>query len=216
MSRPIFPTKWHFLGAQVLFGVHQASNDLLLGSHEGTPLWVCFTDPAAAQGLPGGYVLRQGQVREVLRHLPDGVAVVVDPGAPGSMYLDPAYVQQLKPLTAMFPAGVGVTFGRHDGLEAAVRRGLTEVGERYSFVTRLWVGTYQVEDGPTQGLLLYAGDAGSEPEETVVDALSRVLDEHVDLAETDPPLHGVQILASSDLPVEAGDWLATLPPVYQR
>jgi hypothetical protein len=103
MTVPVFATKWDFLLARVLFGVSEGSGDLLLGSQEGLgTLWVCWTDlELARQQLPAGYRLNQATAREVVRVLPEGVAVVVDPGTEGGLVLDAGYVDELRPQTTL-------------------------------------------------------------------------------------------------------------------
>ena len=218
MTAPVFATKWDFLLADVLFGVAEGSADLLLGSQDDLgPIWVCWTDlELARHQLPAGYRLNHGPARDVLKVLPEGVTVLVDPGAEHGMSIDPDYVAQLRPLTSMFPGGVTISWRLWDGLPRNAVKKLVGLGRRYAFVSRLWLAEFRIEDGPVQGAVVYECATGAEAEETVVEAVIEVLDRYVQLEKLAGRPAGVQVVARSDLPEQAEEWIIGQRPTYAR
>jgi hypothetical protein len=217
VTAPVFASKWQFLGATVLFGVQAQSEQLLLGSENGDPVWICWTDQRLAEHqLPSGYVLRQGPVREILPVLPPGAGVRIDPGLEQGMSFDGDYLAELVPLCVPFPAGSSVDVG---GLSVprGIHRALAAVVDEGRFVERLWFLRFRVEDGPEQGLLAYAAPVGAgtgiEVHETALDALTGVLDSAARGSELDVQLAGIQIIAVEDLPAAVRSWVEEQQPL---
>ncbi len=214
MNAPVFATKWDFLSARVLFGVHAETGQLLLGSEDGSePIWVCWTDQRLAEHqLLQGYVLRQAPVRQVLPSVPSGAAVRIDPGLPQGMAFDPAMLAELQELCAPFPAGRSADLGTLDPMPREVRDAFAQVTRDHAFVERLWLVRYRIEDGPAQGLAVYDTGVGSEAQESAVGAISRAL-EGTARGTVVEQLAGVQVMSLSDLPEGIRGWVEEQKPL---
>lgn len=215
MSAPVFPTKWHFLNATVLIGVDDRDGRILVQSDGAggvvLPMW---TDADVATGaLPPGYSLRHTPVRDRIAELPDGVSVHLH-GTPeqDSLEIPPDYAASLKEVAVPFPAGT--RFGPWAELPQDVSAALADAARGYSFVDAVWAFTYWVENGPVQGLVVYATSGGVEAQESIVDALGGVLDRHPDGAMRG--VEGVFIVSRNDLPVEAQSALPEQRAVWTR
>jgi hypothetical protein len=215
---PAFASPWQFLGATVLFGVHSQTEQLLLGSENGVdPVWICWTDQRLAEHqLPSGYVLRQGPVRQLLPLLPSGTGVRIDPGLEHGMSFDGGRLAELVPLCVPFPAGASVDLGELS-IRQETRKALAAVVDERRFVERLWLVRFRVEDGPAQGLLVYAAPVGAgtgvEAHETATDTLADALDRAVRDTDLDRELAGVQIVALEDLPEAVRSWVEERTPL---
>ena len=209
---PAFPTKWHFLWADVLIGFDAERQRLLSLQGEQGPLLGMWTDEqAAADQLPEGYRLMVTPVRPRLAELPDGVGVIVDPGTPSSTIIDPAYATELKALTAPFPAGAAVVAQAWE-LPEELEQGLRAVAADYAFLDRVWAIQHTVEDSPPIGALVYDTDVSSEAQESAADALLRVL-ETVD-SPAELGVLGAHVLSLRDLPENLREALLQQPPVH--
>jgi hypothetical protein len=214
VNAPVFPTKWDFLSATVLFGVQPETNQLLLGSENGVdPVWVCWTDQRLAEHqLLKGYALRQGPVRQVLPALPAGTGVRIDPGLPQGMAFGGEQLAELQELCAPFPAGHGVDLGTLDPMPPGVRDAFRGIVRDHAFVDRLWLLRYRVDDGPAVGLAVYDTGVGTEAQESAVSAVGAALD-------TTAPgtlleqLAGIQVLALEDLPDGVRGWVEEQKPL---
>lgn len=111
MAEPVFPTKWHFMVAEALFGVHEQTGELLLvGDGQGSPTWMCWTDlDLARRQLPPGYVLRKAVARDMLRALPAGVGIVIDPATERGLSMDAEYVERVRAQASVFPVGATIS-----------------------------------------------------------------------------------------------------------
>lgn len=218
MSEPVFATKWHFLLADVLFGVHAQTGELLLVTDAaGQPTWMCWTDlELATSQLPPGYVLQHAAAREMLQVLPQGVGVVIDPATERTMTVPADYADELRGQSAVFPGGVVISWRPWVGLPKKAVKRLVGLGGRYGFLNRLWFAEFRIENGPPQGAIVYDCAAGDEAEESVVDSITDVLDRYVDLAELPGPPVGIQVVALSDTPEQTREWLLGQVPAFQR
>jgi hypothetical protein len=214
MAEPVFPTKWHFLVAQVLIGVSEETGQILLREgQDGGPTLPMWTEQATAQAaLPTRYVLRHSAVAERVAELPAGISVTVDGGLEQGMFVPADYVQQLQPLTVPFPAGS--TFRHWTELPTTTAAAIRQAMRGYAFVSRVWALLYTVEDSPYRGCLVYEADGGPEGSESVVDALSAALDSTTDLESLQ--VLGVQIVALRDVPLELPAALKSQPALYHR
>jgi hypothetical protein len=214
MSAPVFPTKWHFLNATVLIGVDEDGRILLQGDAEGGRVLPMWTDvEVAAAAVPSGYSLRHTPVRDRIAELPEGVSVRIY-GAPNQDSLEIAadYAVALKEVAVPFPAGT--RFGPWAELPRKVATALADAARGYAFVDALWAFTYWVENGPVQGLVVYATSGGVEAQESIVDALGEVLDRHADDAMQG--VEGVFIVSRNDLPLEIQSALPQQQAVWTR
>lgn len=213
MTEPVFSTKWHFLAAEVLIGVQEATGQILLQRGQDgeptLPMWT--TQTHAAQSLPAGHVLRHCPASERLAELPPGISITVDGGLDQGMFLPAGYVQELKPLAVPFPAGS--TFRHWVDLPGATANAIQAAAARYDFLRRVWALLYTVQDSPYRGCLVYEADGGPEGSESVVDALSAALDATADLGSLQ--VLGVQIIALSDVPEDLSPKLVDEPPLYR-
>jgi hypothetical protein len=214
VTAPVFATKWDFLAARVLFGVHPETGQLLLGSEGGTePIWVCWTDQRLAEHqLMRGYVLRQAPVRQVLPAVPPGTAVRIDPGVPQGMAFDAAMLAELQELCVPFPAGRSADVGTLDPMPREVRDAFGQVTKDHAFVERLWLVRYRIEDGPAQGLAVYDTGVGTEAQESAVAAISRALGAAAPGTVLEE-LAGVQVMSLDDLPEDIRTWVEEQEPL---
>jgi hypothetical protein len=213
VTEPVFPTKWHFLTAEVLIGVEEATGRILLqhGQDGGPTLPMWTGQDHAAQALPAGHALRHCPASERLAELPPGISITVDGGLEQGMFLPAGYVQELKPLAVPFPAGS--TFRRWVDLPEATAEAVRAAAARYGFLRRVWALLYTVQDSPYRGCLVYEADGGPEGSESVVDALSAALDATTDLGALQ--VLGVQIIAFGDVPEDLVPELVDEPPLYR-
>lgn len=218
MAEPVFATKWHFLLADVLFGVHAETGEFLLVTDAaGQPTWICWTDLELARSqLPPGYGLRHAAVREILPLLPQGVCVVIDPATERTMTVPGDYADELRGLSAVFPGGVVISWRPWTGLPRKAAKKLVDLGRRYGFVNRLWFAEFRIENGPLQGAIVYDCAAGDEAEESVVESITDVLDRCVDLAALPGSPVAIQVVALSDTPQQTREWLLGQVPAFQR
>jgi hypothetical protein len=214
MSAPVFPTKWHFLNATVLIGADEDGRILLQEDGEGGRVLPMWTDvEVATAAVPQGYSLRHTPVRDRIAELPEGVSVRIY-GAPDqdSLEITSEYAVALKEVAVPFPAGT--RFGPWVELPQQVSAALADAARGYAFVDTLWAFTYWVENGPVQGLVVYATPGGLEAQESIVDALGGVLDRHADDAMQG--VDGVFIVSRNDLPVDVQAVLPEQQAVWTR
>jgi hypothetical protein len=215
MAEQPFPTKWHFLRGRVLFAVKDATGQFLAyQSGEGGYVMPLWTDQAAAtRAVPDGYTLYHGEARERIDGLAEGMGMILNPDTEISMDFPAWYVDQLRPLTGMFPGGATVTIGEWEP-PPQVWDGVRRLAKQYTFVRSIRALAYQVENGPVYGLLAYEAEGGPEGDDSITDALFAALAKS-GRQPRDMKVEGVQVLALSDVPPELQDYVTARRPVYR-
>lgn len=195
MSGPVFATRWDFLFAQVVIGVDRATG--VFSGSETVPgrQMVCVwshRDLATEALHVESWDLRPIAVRDLLRLVPGGIGVVVDPERPNGMTASASYVAQLKPYVQAFPAGSDIRLHAWD-LPARLHDAL---GDVRSF-------GYTVDDSPMVGCVVHSSvDPGSV--ESAVTGWAEPRDLGVAF---------VHVMESADLPDEVR---ARLPTARRR
>lgn len=190
MSGPVFATRWDFFFAHVVIGVDRATG--VFSGSETVPgrQMVCVwshMDLATEALHVESWDLRPIAVRELLRLIPSGIGVVVDPERPNGMTASASYVGQLKPYVAAFPAGSDIRLHAWD-LPATLHDSL---GEVRSF-------GYTVDDSPMMGCVIHSSaEPGSVKSAVAAWAEPR-----------DLGVAFVHVLESGDLPEEVRAGLA--------
>lgn len=195
MSGPVFATRWDFLLAHVVVGVDRSTG--VFSGTETVPgqQMVCVwsqMDLATEALHVESWDLRPITMRELLTIFPRGVGVVVDPERPTGMTASSAYVAQVAPYVAPFPAGSEVRLAAWDLPEAL--RGA--VGDARAF-------GYTVDDSPLLGCVVPTSSTTASVEATLSGWGSA----------SDLGVAMVHVLAPSDVPEEVR---AALPPARRR
>lgn len=213
----VFPTKWHFLAATVLFGVDSRTDTLLLGAEHGEAIWVCWTDHALAEHqIPDGYVLRQGPARQFLPLLPEGTGVRVDPGRERGVAFGGDMLAELVSLCPPFPAGHSADVGPL-AVPTDLKTAFESILSANSFISAIWFFKFRIESGPAQGCAAYqVASVSADVDETSRDAMTAALDAALAGTELDEAPAGVHVMASGDLPRAIVRWLEGIKPVTAR
>lgn len=164
MTDPVFATKWDFLFARVLIGVDRTTG--VFSGSEPAPgqqmVAVWTSEDIATEALHvESWELKQIKVRDLLRLLPAGIGVVVDPETTSGMTATSSYVAQLKRYLVPFPPDSQVRLGDWDAMPQGLRHALVQAATRHE-VQELRAFTYTVDDSPSLGCLAYVPAPGSE------------------------------------------------------
>ncbi|MET1036671.1 MAG: hypothetical protein ABW075_00265, partial [Aeromicrobium sp.] len=151
-------------------------------------------------------------VRELLRLLPDGIGVAVDPERASGMTATASYVAQLKRYVAAFPPGSEVRLADWAALPDGVREALSQTAAQLELI-ELRAFTYAVDDSPLLGCLAYVGAPGAETA-GVVDALGAALSAATDLVALGLPT--VNILSLAEVPDEVRAALGDAQVIHRR
>lgn len=214
MTGAVFATKWDFLFAQVLIGVDRTTG-VFSGSEPvpGQQLVAVWTSTAIAEDAlhVEAWELRPIAVRELLRLLPSGIGVVVDPERPSGMTATVAYVANLKRYVAAFPAGSEIHLAPWVSMPDGVRAALVQAVD--GRVQELRAFTYRVDDSPLLGCLAHVVLAGVDPAD-VTSAVESALTAATDLGVIGLPR--VDVLALDDVPDEVRSALGEGHVLHRR
>lgn len=208
----VFPTKWDFLFATVLLGIDRTTGSF--SGSESTPgqqlVAVWTSEEIATEALHiESWELRPIAVRDLLRILPEGIGIAVDPETVSGMTATPAYVVQLRRYLSPFPTGARVSLGDWDDMPAAVREVLGQAAAHHD-VEELRAFTYSVDDSPRRGCLAHESPADGD----AAAALDRALRAASDSAVLG--LASVEVVALADVPAEVRAALGTAHVLHRR
>lgn len=210
----LFASKWHFLSADVLFGVHRSGGHLLLGTDaQQAPLFVCWTDQARAEKeVHPDYALKHAVMRNVLPSLPHGTSVWVDPGTETMTVVPGPDADAWKALCFPFPANTSVQLGTVPVLPPGLKEAIRGVCRSHHFIERVWVFLYRIDNGPTWACVAFDGPTGPEATDDAGALLSGALDV-IAGSELASELGQVPIMAYGDLPDAVRSWVGNLTPI---
>jgi hypothetical protein len=211
----VFATKWDFLYSTVLIGVDRTTG--VFSGSEPAPgqqmVAVWTSTEIAEQALHvESWELRRIEIRDLLRVLPDGIGVAVDPEHASGMTASASYVAQLKRYVEAFPAGSQVRLDDWSAMPAGVREALVQAASTHD-VSELFAFTYAVDDSPMLGCLAFATVPGAD-DSSVADALEAAL-----VAAADQEALGlaaVNVLGLDDVPQEVGAVLGDAQVIHRR
>jgi hypothetical protein len=211
----VFATKWDFLFASVLIGVDRSTG--VFSGSEPSPgqqmVCVWTSEEIATEALHvESWELRPIRVRELLKVLPDGIGVVVDPERSSGMTASAAYVANLKLLVPAFPVGAAVLISTWEELSGSVLSAVTQALSAHDDVTELHAFTYRIDDSPVLGCLAHATTGPGE--ESVTQAIEAALSASADPG--DLGVAAVSVLSVEELPAELRTALGSRHVVHRR
>ena len=216
MGGPVFATKWDFFFATVLIGVDRTTG--VFSGSEPTPgqqmVAVWTSEAIATEALHvESWELRQITIRELLRVLPDGIGVAVDPEHPSGMTASSSYIAQLKRYRTAFPAGTQVRLDGWGSMADGVRDELVRSASADERVLEVHAFTYAVDDSPLLGCLALVvapdADAGA-----VASTIDEALTAGAGSAGTGLPV--VHVIALDEVPDEVRAALGDAHVLYRR
>ena len=211
--RPIATSVHRLADSEVLIAVATSPEGPapLFTEVAGETTCVAWTDADEARAdLPETHRLFSIGVAELLRQVPPGVGLLVDPRAPSPVHLPADRRQEVLEAARPFPAGTQVALGEPaqepEALLQAVRDGAAAVPG----LRRVWRAWYQVLDTDERLLVVYDADGATGADTAAADLV-------VSAAQRTAYGHRLLVLALDDLPAGPREWLlAQGPPAYQR
>jgi hypothetical protein len=176
MTAP-FATKWDFIFGSVLVVVEGTRAMTGTGPAGETAFlaWTSEQDAVEAARTVPGHRPAAVLTTRLLDLLPDGVGLIVQPGTPDMLWIDPDYATRLKELSHPLPGQADLRFvdwvDIPKRLVKAVRKEMK--GRAYVEEVRGWL--YTVDDSPYQGVLAYRTDAGAEGADGAANGLDAAL-----------------------------------------
>lgn len=212
----VFETKWDFLFAQVLIGVDRTTG--VFSGSEPVPgqqmVAVWTSEDIATEALHvESWELRPIAVRDLLKVLPEGIGIVVDPERTSGMTASAAYVANLKPFVPAFPVGAAVRITTWDELSAPVLNAVSQALAELDDVSELHAFMYRIDDSPALGCLAYVMTDDGEGA-AVGRSLEAALDASASPADLD--VAAVNVVDLNDVPEEIRTALGRHHVVHRR
>lgn len=213
MRRPIASSVHRLADSEVLIAVARTQQGPapLFTEVEGETTCVAWTDPDEARSeVPETHELFSIGVAELLRQVPAGVGLLVDPRAPSPVHVPADGRQAVLDAARPFPSGAQVALGEPaeepEALLQAVRDGAPVVPA----LRRVWRAWYQVLDTDDRLLVVYDVDGSAGADAAAADLV-------VAAARSTAYGHRLLVLALDDVPAGPREWLlANVPPAYTR
>lgn len=172
---------------------------------------VAWTDAEEARAeLPSTHRLFSIGVADLLRQVPPGVGLLVDPRAPSPVHLPADRCREVLDAAQPFPAGAQVALGEPAEEPELLLQAVREEAAAVPGLRRVWRAWYQVVDTDERLLVVYDVDGASVADTGAAELV-------VSAAQRTAYGHRLLVLALDDLPPGPREWLLTQgPPAYQR
>ncbi len=178
---------------------------------EGETTCVAWTDVDEARAeLPQTHRLFSIGVAELLRQVPPGVGLLVDPRAPSPVHLPADRRQEVLDAARPFPAGAQIALGEPAEEPAELLQAVRDGAATVPALRRVWRAWYQVLDTDERLLVVYDVDGETGADSGAADLV-------VSAAQRTAYGHRLLVLALDDLPDGPRKWLLMQgPPAYER